>query len=365
MTRVPMILLLSGWLMAGGFAATAEDEAGPPWLEGLAAVPTHGVGMTVPEGWAAFDPSGDIGAQWQVVEDAWGGRGYRDADNTSVFGSLFLLSGPDVKPGFQECSIRPVPPGRLEEAVDALEQEVSDFGGEILERRVIDLPAGPTVVIDSGIGDVLQFAQYVVDGPERDVLLTCMVLRERPADDWLSIAQTLEFVPTTTQVEGDGFAFRVPFDWTVHAVDRASHSWLFRDAADEAPGWEGLAYATDAEFSCAVIDATDYAEANGFMDVEDAVAWELAAFDDPGSSPRTRIVHTLSDDPEDVSGDTLVLPAGSTGIIDVDDEDWWHTRTYVLTDGARWFYFHCDDTFEPPADRWLAYAVTFEFTGDD
>lgn len=37
-------------------------------------------------------------------------------------------------------------------------------------------------------------ASYLIGGPDRDAVLTCEG-PDRPADHWLSIAQTLEFLP--------------------------------------------------------------------------------------------------------------------------------------------------------------------------
>jgi len=55
------------------------------------------------------------------------------------------------------------------------------------------------------------------------------------------------------------------------------------------------------------------------------------------------------------------LPDGPTGAIDGTDPEWWNSRTYLLTEGERWMYLYCSDTFEPPEDRWLSIAETFEF----
>jgi hypothetical protein len=159
-----------------------------------------------------------------------------------------------------------------------------------------------------------------------------------------------------------GTAVTAPRSWTAELTAPTTHPWLYSTATiDAGPAWSGVAYLHDAEFDCSVIDATAYAGALGFESVSDAVAWELEVFDEATEDRNSHLLYWFVDDPTAVTSQIMELPSGPTGVIDATDPEWWNSRTYVMTDRERWMYLVCSDTFEPPEDRWLSIAETFEF----
>jgi hypothetical protein len=66
-----------------------------------------------------------------------------------------------------------------------------------------------------------------------------------------------------------------------------------------------------------------------------------------------------------VSTQLMELPAGEVGCVDLRDASMAaEMRDYTFTDGEAWFSVTCISN-DPPADRWLSIAETFEFLPPD
>jgi hypothetical protein len=211
----------------------------------------------------------------------------------------------------------------------------------------------------------------------------------RPADDWLSIAETFEFLPdeegalpsgdpverptddAEASVDGppgghfgpdigqgrlerpaDGFAITFPSDWDIEVVSEAGNEWIDQHAANPqgAAVITELVWAGDESLNeqCFVSDASRYAAS--------PPAWtslEQAVEDEAASMARwPRVVEHASD--------YLDLPAGRAGLIEVRYQEGSVGQMYIFRSGERWLTLHCE-AYVRPTDDWLAIAETFEF----
>ena len=180
----------------------------PPWFGGRVAMPEYGFAVTVPDGWVAFDLEGDVesqawllaaaldlgdpidvvglvteefsgiaGAQLGLLEDSW--------VSACGFG---VFSGPEME---------------LSALADLLSSSLSaDDSVANLERpRAIGLSAGQGFLIAASFagpdqpGDTRPVVLYVVERAAGSFLMITCAGHERPEDDWLSIAETFEFLP--------------------------------------------------------------------------------------------------------------------------------------------------------------------------
>jgi len=351
---VVFVIVLTGW--AGW---TVYDFFNPVPEGEHVRRPEYGFAVALPPGWNPTQmphPSADleIGGPVRVMTVSRPGHGSCEID---------------VWKGGDPSTLTGVAPAIVEHLAVARELD------RVPSVTEISLPSGPSIWEDvyprKGYADF-----YVMTGEDdRYYMLWCQD-RYRHTDEWFAVAESFEFLPVGRSEPGQppsrgrpfqttDFAVRFPDEWTVDEVTPETHGWLYSKAGDDVRSWHGVAYAHDAEFSCAVIDTTGYAHELGFRTVDDAIAWELDAFTGYSDDSRSRVISWLTDDPDSVTSTMLDLPAGPAGAIDVTDEEWWNTRTYLLTDGERWFYLHCDDTFEPPDDDWLSIAETFEFLPAD
>ena len=72
---------------------------------------------------------------------------------------------------------------------------------EVEPPRLIDLPAGPAYHIrlqeqlEPGVESWTPTSLYMLEADGRGLLVDCMRFVARPDDDWLSIVETIEFLP--------------------------------------------------------------------------------------------------------------------------------------------------------------------------
>jgi hypothetical protein len=145
-----------------------------------------------------------------------------------------------------------------------------------------------------------------------------------------------------------GFRMAFPPGWIVAQVSDASRAWMDRWADPAGLQDTVLMAQRSGAYECSIVDITRYAEsppaASRLADLVDAEAvWagrDLSVVD------------------FDVT--YLRLPAGRTAAIDRHYRDGTDNRDYLFTDRSRWSMLSCSSN-EPPADRWLSIAETFEF----
>lgn len=198
---------------AGGplLAQDGEQEAGsePIAVGGRIEVPAAGFALTVPEDWVAMYPSAEDAA---AITDAVRGIDPELAVTleTALAGGVgfsFLAFGAPDETGFRDnCNVIDYPTGGATLGL-ALATDVSALGsmGEALVGDPVatdlELPVGESARLDYALEyptvQAVFSAYYFTDGSMFH-LLTCTGT-ERPADSWLSIAETFEFLPAEVQ----------------------------------------------------------------------------------------------------------------------------------------------------------------------
>jgi hypothetical protein len=203
MRRLTMSILLSCLLTAWTASVTvAQSPSPPPWVDGRAEMTDLGFVVVVPDGWVAFDVTGDVDAQ--VTEAA-----------ALLHDAAFEASLADIAAGLQavrqsggllvvmdpsrasSCLFGQLP-GLAEDLDSATAlMHASLTSDESLARvelpEVLKLPAGPTRLIAWGSSSRMQGVLYLV-GHGGLWGISCQGDGPR-ADRWLSIAESFEFLP--------------------------------------------------------------------------------------------------------------------------------------------------------------------------
>ena len=210
MRRLPLALLLCGLLsIVGVWPVVAQSTApspalspgAPPWLGGRAEMPEYGFAVTVPDGWIAFDLTGDIDAQArsalavlaptapeeeiQAYVDGW--RAYQEQSRGQVVvtddrSSCTFVVGPasddlDLDLVANQFYVR---------------QTSDDSVTHAEPPAIIILTAGPTRLLTYG-RSAEEVALYLAQGNGLLVNAACFG-EERPDDDWVSVVDTFEWL---------------------------------------------------------------------------------------------------------------------------------------------------------------------------
>jgi len=192
-------------------ALNAPPEASPeppPWFGGRVEMPEYGFAVTVPDGWVAFDMTGDVESQ------AWTLAAVLDTDASADVVGLVTeefsgIAGAQL--GLLEDSLVSAcgfgvfsgPEMELSALADLLSSSLSaDDSVANLERPMaIEFSAGPGFLIGASFaepddpGDHGPVALYVVERAAGSFLMVTCAGNERPKDDWLSIASSFEWLP--------------------------------------------------------------------------------------------------------------------------------------------------------------------------
>jgi hypothetical protein len=194
------------WAILAGPAAAQELDLEPIGIGGRVEVPEAGYALTFPDDWVYVFPSAAdapalIDLAVEAVPDLAGTlEGVLEQDLQFSL-MAFGRSNPDA--GFTEnCNVIDTP-GRgltLNQGLDAEATAFRQLGDQLVsgpDVETLELPAGEAGRIDYGLrfpGYQTEHATYhLTDGSDFHVL-TCTYV-ERPDDDWLSIAETFEFLP--------------------------------------------------------------------------------------------------------------------------------------------------------------------------
>ena len=348
--RVGLLGLLLVLALGSGAVAQSPSPSSPSAELHRVEVPEAGLAIGHPDAWVA-------------ILDG-------DAVNEDVT-SVMLLTSLDRG----ECFVLDVKVPDVIPTVDLIEDEFipefwfaqPDFPGGYTATRLV-LPVGEVLRVtfaEARDGAMSHDVHYYVPAPERVVALTCTAESElglAPEADWATMARSLEFLsesasashlPAPQLVGGRierptaGFAVVFPDDWEVTDLPPA-----FSQGPEVEEGGRGrvryvlVAVEPDSDASCGVIDVTDVATASPpWTSVDDAVAARQAALaEEPDAGmPTTTFIE---------------LPAGRAGRLDVTlGRD---TSRWYFSEGAAWFSLSCASS-EPPDDRWLSIAETFEF----
>ena len=189
--------------LGSGVVAQSPSPEPPPWFGGRVEMPEHGFAVTLPEHLVALDPGGDVDGQLRALqapdegltEDVLAGV-RRELTSARMDGVALTTLAFDSESS--NCRFRvlgdTVP---LDEFVGLLHSVVLDDENrtDVEPPTPAVLPAGRArklAVAYPGSSERLVF--YFVDGAGVRLWLACLG-QEPPADDWLSIAETIEFLP--------------------------------------------------------------------------------------------------------------------------------------------------------------------------
>lgn len=175
-------------------------------------VPEFGYALSLPEGWVGIDSADpDVDAlvagvadhlpgpeavarlEWLLVEMKGPIASGAQIAATPMQEPATLFCGAEARSG---------PPGPLEAWVDQVSSsaEAGRAGFTVEDGPLaIDLPYGPAWVLHGTLGDPsagsgVYLTMYMLGGDGLELGLSCYGY-ERPPDDWLSIAETLEWLP--------------------------------------------------------------------------------------------------------------------------------------------------------------------------
>ena len=236
--RVGLLAAMLTLVLGSGTVAQEPSPEPPPWFGGRVEMPEHGFAVMVPDGWLAFDLAGDVEEQARAATAAI----YPDASEAAIESSAgYVRSLQDrgqlavLDPSaFSNCTLLVGP--AVGRDLESLASGMYDFVSN--DERVLHaeppqamtLPAGLARLVTHG-GEAYESAAYMGEGARKAFMVECRAA-ERPEDDWLSIVETLEWLPASeprhassppwfggesVEMSEDGFAMTVPDGWA--AID--------------------------------------------------------------------------------------------------------------------------------------------------
>jgi hypothetical protein len=355
MRLLAMALMLTGCMTVASTGAMLAQSSSPsPEAAGQRVeVPEAGLALTLPKDWEvrvrmqAMEvevPSWAEGlaSAWQAL-DSWAPGEYPEAG-----------AG-----GCQLALIRANEPAAGTVTLDDLASfdfmafwADQDFDGSHVTTD-IELPAGEASrvdVIEHDHDGHWYAGVYRLSAPDGAVMLLCIGFEERPDDGWLSVADSLEFLPGGPAAAAD-YEITFPDGWTVRQPTSEEALSMFRGfPPEQRPLVRAnlMAEPPDQSATCTLVDESVLVVGRTtWTSVEDAIVAEVVA-----AQKRPR---------QAVSGSALLeLSAGRVGRVDMLYDGAVTISTFHLTDGTAWFYLQCGAA-DPPDDRWLSIAQTFEF----
>ena len=208
MRRLMAALLAVHLLGTSATPVIAQELSSPPWFGGRVEMPEHGFAVTIPEDWVAFDLAVDAASQLEA------GIGVHRpgpwfADDATLAGGLAAMGSSGMhllsihETSFDHCLWTAVPVSTMPAGVAADEQyktAIDDVLWDAEPPQAIDLPAGPAYLLRQSMwreppGVWAQATSYVLDMGEGVFFAVCTTHDTRPDDDWLAIAETIEFLP--------------------------------------------------------------------------------------------------------------------------------------------------------------------------
>jgi len=207
MRRTTMGLLTGCLLATCASPALAQGSSPDPVGPGERVEASDaGYALTAPDGWLTILPtSEDASAIIDAVRDI--DPALAESTETALASgvefSLLMFGAADAESGFWEnCNVIDSPSdGESLESILARDEAGAGALGDRLasgpEATMLDLPDGAVARLDYGLQypelETAHAAYYFTDGSTFH-LMTCTHV-ERAEDDWLSIAETFEFLP--------------------------------------------------------------------------------------------------------------------------------------------------------------------------
>lgn len=164
--------------------------------------------------------------------------------------------------------------------------------------------------------------------------------------------------PSPWLARDSGVSFVFPGVAEVRAAEPAADAGLYPDPGTASP-WRPLMRAVGSDRDCAVIDATAYADARRYWDLDEAVAAELEGIQ---TSQPDRLLAHLS---EPLTAITVAGPEveilhldGRIASVDLEYDDGSSKRVFLLTREGRWVAVSCfaGSPELVPARRWAEVA---------
>jgi hypothetical protein len=330
---VPLALLL---FITTSVATAAQPASSEDSVMRTTEIPGSGVGVTLPVEWRI----------WSVTDDR----------------AREVIFASDV-PGKWACAFKLLTDVSSAEAMaDEIIDAVSRHKTEV-KQTTHNVPAGTAVRVSYrslSLPDEPRYVQheYYLDVPSGVVSVSCW--GDPPAADlWLSIIEAIAPLPA------DGAAV-IPFDPRVElpehglAVDFGAE-W----SVDSANGWPGVVLGGDFVLRARVVRGSDCwmeddTDVPSLAEVSSPDDWRTAFIEAVG---RDQARGTPLGPGRHVTEPTVAdadLP--STDGVRVDWETWGtgSATAWVFLDGERRVVLFCHSK-EPPEDRWLSIAETFEF----
>lgn len=211
MRRLAAILVTCTVAMGVTATAAAREAASEPpwWSADRAEMVEHGFALTVPDGWVALDLTDGLRRQVGTLATALGltdtaAEGYLKAmRGVRDRGAQLLLTTDDAN-----CEFRVDPalgPGQAEALAGFRYEDASDDQDILTVEppREVSLPSGPAYLMtwtrDDGNPELSMFL-----GQRDDLLLEVKCSgQSRPGDDWLSVAESFEWLTADELDAGD------------------------------------------------------------------------------------------------------------------------------------------------------------------
>lgn len=336
-------------------ASSWLDPVGPVIDGGRVELAAYGFAITFPEDWTVrqVTPEG---------ERAFWGEGSPDGQSL-ILAAERTLQDDYCFVEFDDPSARDEPVSLAHYAAWVEDQWLEDPAYDDEARTRVDLPVGPAWRIDS-FYNTRSESWYVARGADGIYKVEC-ASSDPSADRWLSIAETLEFLPdpasgsiAPSPVLGggriarpaEGFAVTFPEEWTVEEVTPEFDEWWWNRTPEQRVLAPTILWADQpgSDGYCLVVDFTRLAEK--------PPAWRSVR-------AATRGLWFDWRDDETLVGPEYVLqgfPLGRMGHLSAISVDGWTQDGYVYSDSALWMYLACWSP-DAPEDRWLSIAETFEF----
>jgi hypothetical protein len=246
MRRLTITVLAACLLGVGATPAIAQESSSPPWFGGRVEMPEHGVAITIPDDWIAFDLTADTDEQVDIVYQLMGDQSEVRSDvpkawlrwYASAHGEALLVAR--TLDGSVICQVSDIPvvmsyPDTFPEWALGEMAGPSTCGSIDDEAVPMELPAGPALVVQ-GVnvcdGMESEAIHYAITSGDRAAAVGCEAPKA-PGDRWLSIVETFEFLPeegsastqspspgtaetlVRVEVPEAGIALDLPEDWTV------------------------------------------------------------------------------------------------------------------------------------------------------
>ena len=207
--RVGLLAGLLALTLGSGVVAQSPSPEPPPWFGGRVEMPEHGFAVTMPDDWVTFDASTDVGSQLEAASgfldtEVWLADGGRLLERNAALGSQGMQAMSLHATKLDFCLLAALPDMPFT-AQKVAELQYDSFIDDPLARDVeppqhIDLPAGLASHLRmSGRADSdaewMSSSMYVLDQNEGVLVAVCGTYDDHPEDDWLSIAETIEFLP--------------------------------------------------------------------------------------------------------------------------------------------------------------------------